>query len=580
MAYNPYKKIEEVYNAKVAWGNATTDEERKKQSNIANNARKTLESYGYGDIANQVSASGADAAAVKKILKDWEKVSDPITGTYKTGVDNPAYNAEIKLASDNNQKLIEQQASDRGMMTDKYGKLENYIYDHNPYESEIGKSIMEGYTWKGAKASNNEIASGAASNSGNIDSFAAANASRQQLAFTNAGKQAVLNDFNTRIGNVQNILSNLGVYLQNQDAGMQRTINMQDNRAQNIFNNEQTALNNDVARKSEIASVTGYVPDEWVVSNNPYMNDDGTIKDKYKDIDFAAVMANARATNNTNLYNAAATARYYKIMGDYKNYGQYDDGNYIVPGLKQTEAARQFDKTMDYNYALINSDEKMNAANNQNTLDLVTLQNQSNVSGYSGVVTNSNGTYYNGVLVGDKNGKPELGYEKTLELYNDGDRSPLVTYAAMAYKISQDNAAGAGNNIQGSTGTTEKDDIYTTWNNAGIEFKDVSMAKPSDWLTKIESADIDDNGKYAIEQVYQIAANGDKALDINEDGEINSYELANFLITKSNDYNTNKPQLKKVFSYFGLDTRMLDYVNNDTLWGWNWKWGNGVKYNY
>lgn len=530
MAYNPYNEVKAVYNAKVNYGKATTDEERKKQNDIATAAREKLKSYDYGDIANQVSADGADAATVKKIMDNWAAKVDTVTGNYKTGVDNPAYNAEIKLASDNNQKLFDQQASDKSMMTDKYGKLENYIYDYNPYESDIGKSIMEGYTWKGAKASDNEIASGAASNSGNIDSFAAANASRQQAAFTNAGKQAVLNDFNTRIGNVQNILSNLGVYLQNQDAGMQRSINMQDNRAQNIFNNEQTALNNDVARKSEIANVTGYVPDEWVVSNNPYMNDDGTIKDKYKDIDFAAVMANAKAAGNTEAYNAAAQARYYKIMGDYKNYGQYDDGNYIVPGSKQTEAARQFDKSMGYNYALIDSEEKMNAENNQNTLDQLTLQKQNISTGYSGVVTNSNGTYYNGALVGDKNGKPSLGYEKTLELLSSGDTSPMVEYAATVYGITSPAA-----NTSAAT------------------------ANVSDWTAFYDSFDDEKTQLFLTDfvkgQIYD--KTGSVAGDVLED------TLIEGIKKNAKQYKISKSDAIRILNAFGADTSWLDtYTTN------------------
>ena len=94
---------------------------------------------------------------------------------------------------------------------------------------------------------------------------------------------------------------------------MQNTITLQQNESQRLFDNSETAKNNDVARKSEIASVTGYAPDEWVISNNPYMNDDGTIKDEYKNVDFSAVMAQAKASGNTAAYNAAATARFIRL---------------------------------------------------------------------------------------------------------------------------------------------------------------------------------------------------------------------------------------------------------------------------
>ena len=57
---------------------------------------------------------------------------------------------------------------------------------------------------------------------------------------------------------------------------------------------------------------------------------------EYKNVDFSAVMADAKAKGNTEVYNAAATARFYKIMGDYATYGQWDDGNYALPGSQRT----------------------------------------------------------------------------------------------------------------------------------------------------------------------------------------------------------------------------------------------------
>jgi hypothetical protein len=160
---------------------------------------------------------------------------------------------------------------------------------------------------------------------------------------------------------------------------MQNTITLQQNETQRLFDNGETAKNNDVARKSEIASVTGYSPDEWVVSNNPYMNEDGTIKDQYKNVDFSAVMANAKKTGNTKAYNAAAVARYYKIMGDYGAYGKYDDGNYTVPGQQQTETGRQFDEQTKATLAALGAetdlakyeiDTKKTMADNENATSL------------------------------------------------------------------------------------------------------------------------------------------------------------------------------------------------------------------
>ena len=74
----------------------------------------------------------------------------------------------------------------------------------------------------------------------------------------------------------------------------QRLFENDESRAQRLWQNEQDAQKNKVANLKTQAEVTGVVPLEWSLANNPYMNSDGTIKDQYKDVDFSAVMANAR----------------------------------------------------------------------------------------------------------------------------------------------------------------------------------------------------------------------------------------------------------------------------------------------
>ena len=66
--------------------------------------------------------------------------------------------------------------------------LNNFDVTKQPYY----EGIMAQYKLGGANAANNAYAQGAANNAGNIDSYAAANANRQQLAFTTAGQQAAL----------------------------------------------------------------------------------------------------------------------------------------------------------------------------------------------------------------------------------------------------------------------------------------------------------------------------------------------------------------------------------------------------
>lgn len=386
MAYNPYKDIKAIYDAKVGWENATSEEEKNRLHEAANKARALLEYYGYGDLASRASAYGANDKDVKALLSEWAPVTDTGTGSYKTGIDNPAYNASINSAMIKNDDRTNIIKSDHTNTNSKYNDLFAYanqdITKTDEYKSAFD-NIMPSYNLKAMQGRDNAAASGAASNGGNVDSFAAANASRQQAALTAKGQalahQMGLEAYQARLQGAQNVLTNLGAYNEgvysalnegvSNDVGIANTVFSNEQTAkQNAFNNEQTAKINDTSIKAEIASVIGLSPDEWVVgSTNPYVNDDGTIKDEYKDVDFSTVMAKAKAANNDAAYKAAAVARYYKIMGDYKQWGQYDDGNYIVPEARPTEAASEFDDNLALNYKMLEMGKTPTAATTPTT---------------------------------------------------------------------------------------------------------------------------------------------------------------------------------------------------------------------
>ena len=142
------------------------------------------------------------------------------------------------------------------------GNYKDY-YDNmvkeNPYTNEVGKSILSKYDLAGYTAGNNAAASGAASNGGNIDSFAAGNAMRNQAALIAMGQEKALAAQNQKLERAKDILANMGVD------------------AEKIFNASETEKNNAVTRNATIADVTGYVPEEWTYADNPYLNDDGTL---------------------------------------------------------------------------------------------------------------------------------------------------------------------------------------------------------------------------------------------------------------------------------------------------------------
>lgn len=382
--YNPYQDIQKVYNAKTAWNTATTDEERKRQNEIATAARKNLEAYGYSDVANQISASGADATAARKILEQYApKTKAPDSTTLS--------NSEL-ITTNNNEtrnkinQLWGTQTGDRQVMADKYDKLENTAYS-NPFESEEGKAIIGKYDLAALQGRDNVVASGGASNSGNIDSYAAANALRQQAALTAKGQAMALDAHNNKINNVKGILESLGVYQQNQDAGMQNTISLQSNEGQRLFENDETAKNNEVARLEVQANVTGYTPNEWVIKNDDvykeFLNEDGTFKTEKENVD---IQARINQTTDPETKKKLAVVRAKKALGNYGVYGKYlkeGDVAFMDGGVK-TEAADQFDKTMTYNYDVLKTEEDMNNANNQNAIDQIVTSAKYGSSSKSG----------------------------------------------------------------------------------------------------------------------------------------------------------------------------------------------------
>lgn len=367
MAYNPYSDVNSIYKLKGKWEEANKAGNTDEKNNVAATAQayyKNLRQNGYADVADALTASNYTQA--KSINDKWAKMGKTSTRDYlyslgkskglsqsdidsligwdnqtkevsfggkkigapDTIVDGVSYWSDTSVLDKAFDDYINRSGTVRTKsaavdqenekLFAKYDQEYEDLKTTNPFETETAKAILAKYDLSGLQGRDNEVASNAGSNGGNIDSFASANALRQQAALVNQGQMVVLEEYQQKLDHARSLLSDMGVNIDR------------------VFNQDETAKNNDVARKSEIASVSGYTPDEWVVSNNPYMNEDGTIKDEYKNIDFSAVMANAKAAGNTEAYNAAAQARYYKIMGNYGAYGKYDDGNYVVPGQRRT----------------------------------------------------------------------------------------------------------------------------------------------------------------------------------------------------------------------------------------------------
>ena len=88
-----------------------------------------------------------------------------------------------------------------------FGNIQGGDYTKKPYY----QTILESYGLAGDAAADNAVAGSVGSNGGNLDSYAAANAKRQQLAYKNAAQGAALDAYNAEIGNLIKTLGDMGV---------------------------------------------------------------------------------------------------------------------------------------------------------------------------------------------------------------------------------------------------------------------------------------------------------------------------------------------------------------------------------
>ena len=148
-----------------------------------------------------------------------------------------------------------------GDQSNRYQDHYDWQKTYDPLSSQMGQSVMSYYNQFGDKAAGNATAQGAANNSGNIDSYAAANANRQQLAYTNAGMNAVNQQYNSQMQNMLGTLQSLGVDVntalqnagnvvgnsQNYNLGILGNYTTGDTNLQNVMGNTQMSRNQDIA---------------------------------------------------------------------------------------------------------------------------------------------------------------------------------------------------------------------------------------------------------------------------------------------------------------------------------------------
>ncbi len=400
MAYDPRNAINNIYKFKEAWNNANNSGNTKAKNDAAKKAQeyyKQLRNNGYESVANDLNAS--DYLQAKAIKDKWDtygktptrkymyslgeskgmsqgdvdkligwdgstgevsfggkKIGRPdavVNGTSywkdTTALDN-AFNDYVSRSAITRPKETTVNQENENLFKKLYGEYDD-LKKTNPFTTDEAKAILSKYDLSALQARDNEVASAAGSNGGNIDSFAAANALRQQAALVNQGQMTVLDSYKQKLDHARNLLSDIGVHIDR------------------VYNQDETTKNNDVARKSEIASVTGYTPSEWSIKNDSFLknfvDDNGKLKSEYENVDFQALVNNAKANGNTELANKYAILRGLKIFNNFGKYGKYlNEGDIAYVGAQPTEERRQFDEQIDQADRALNANMLMNDANN------------------------------------------------------------------------------------------------------------------------------------------------------------------------------------------------------------------------
>lgn len=472
-------------------------------------------------------------------------------------------------------------------MRGKYEKLENYNYDHNPYESEIGKSIMEDYKLRGDVAADGAIADGAGSNGGNIDSFAAANAKRQQLAFTNAGKQAVLADYNSRIANARGILSDLGVQLQGAKDDMYRVTALQQGEAQRLAENAELGKSNAQQIENDKhdnwmkeAEVTGYVPVGMANKYNPYLSENGILKDASIDYNARITALEKALKTETNADQRAAIEQNIRWLNDARA------AKVMLPEYSKFAS----DRPVIYSGAQETANVKLTKAQMQNALDIANAGNATTMA-----VANTEAAsnkYAVDAQVGMEKYKTdaELLYGKaegglTAEDAENALKNGEINDTILALYNSKWGTSYTADNpppIYGASRGKDWEPPEPTENDDGDV---LLLSVPEDYKDMLSTIETSPTGK-----THQTYGTGNGTVDLygarllegffGSDGEkVGSVDdFIKYAVKHSAKYKVDKTQLENVCRYLGFDSEQVKNYVTDKVENVSKNWEDGVQW--
>ena len=573
MAYSPYNAVNAIYKLKGQWDSANKSGDETKKNEAAQKAQSyynELRRNGYGSVADELTAS--DYAAAKSIndyyaktgrtatrpyfytlgkskglsesdidkLIGWDNTTGEITfggkniGKPDSVVDGTSYWSDTSVLDKAFNDYVDKTGLTRSKETAvnqeneklfaKYNQEYEDLKNTNPFETDTAKAILAKYDLAGLQGRDNQVASGAGSNGGNIDSFAAANALRQQSALVNKGQMVVLEEHQQKLDHARALLSDMGVNIDR------------------VFNEGETEKNNQVSRDVATSEVTGVVPTSMLYQMpyySQFFNTDGTLKNP--DIDYKAEIEKAEAAGNTELAKVLRAARGVKIFSDYGKYGQYADGDYSVPGTKITESARQFNEQIAQADRALEAEKSEGAAERQNKLDQITTAAKYGTTTSGKTPTKTTGMTLAQATAALKGG--ELS-QAAIDVYNANHRASYTTEnPPPIYKPATTKGDTPGWADGGSGDTPETDyeaKLNTVYNDSSKTVKDYIRNKLKPLITE---------------------------------NSVTEEELRNHLINNSKDYDLEVKDIKAICEALDVDSMWVDNYKNSGLFGW----GSGVK---
>lgn len=266
--YNPYEDAKNILKYKGNYHTAKqmgTNYDQYKEA--AKPYYQNLRFNGYGDLADQFDKSDfIQAQELFKGLKPDTTVDDYFADLYSKTAESQstpkisqaaedmwnAWNNTNTTLNGNEIKYDRNGNVVSGLNVDHYntgrnqlGYLNNFDVTAQPYY----QGIMNSFQLQGNNAARGEQATGAANNAGNIDSYAQANANRQQLAFTSKGLAAALAAANQNQQNWQTLYDSMTGHLDNMGNQNANVLNAY----QNIYSTDSLERQNTLNTAAELA---------------------------------------------------------------------------------------------------------------------------------------------------------------------------------------------------------------------------------------------------------------------------------------------------------------------------------------